>query len=283
MTYLNLDTRYFDHPKTRRLIGILGRNSDVYPLKLWAYAAEYHEETGDLSSYTDSDLEEICGWRGVKGKLIEVLVEVGFIDRVGDKTQLHNWQEHEGHIAALKERNRANAKSRWAKYRKAQKEVRDAVPPQCPKVPKECQNDAPNQPTKPSSSSNEEDMLLVIDHYNEKTRRDFDLNDDRREMLTDRLKKYTVEQLKEAIDGITSRPYNMGQNQENREYLSFELIFKSDSKVDEYRSDVVKKKRKSTKVEEYKPLFPTGDEVIASEKARIEAMRKLKEKGLMRQ
>lgn len=167
MTYLNLDTRFFDHPKTRRLVGILGRGAEVYPLKLWAYAAEYHEEDGNLSRYSDSDLEGICGWRGVKGKLVSCLIEVGFIDRDDQCTQLHNWQEHEGHIAALKERNRANAKSRWEKMRNSSTGVQHVCDTHTSRKPNEYQKDAPNLtlPNQPLPLPSKEDNKSIVIDY----------------------------------------------------------------------------------------------------------------------
>ena len=150
MSYLNLDTRYFDHPKTRRLIGVLGRGSEVLPLRLWSYAAEYHEADGDLSNYSDADLEKICHWWGKKGKMIEALIQTGFIDRYNGTTKLHNWQEHEGHLSALKQRNRLNAKSRWDKYRSSAAGNASGT---ATGTPKECQSDAPNLPNLPNLPS----------------------------------------------------------------------------------------------------------------------------------
>lgn len=103
------------------------------------------------------------------------------------------------------------------------------------------------------------EFVEIINHYNLKTKRDWSLTDARKKMLKARLKQFTVEQLKDAIDGITSRPHNLGQNQTNTVYLDFELIFRSDAQVDKYRQDRVAKKPATVKYYE-PPPEPTAEE-----------------------
>ena len=80
MPYLNLDVDYFEHPKTRRLVGLLGSGAEIYPQKLWVYCAKFHCETGILINYKREDIEAICGWSGEPGMLYGALLEVGFLD-----------------------------------------------------------------------------------------------------------------------------------------------------------------------------------------------------------
>lgn len=120
----------------------------------------------------------------------------------------------------------------------------------------------------------------IIDHYNLKTKRNWSLTDSRKNMLKSRLKQFTVEQLKDAIDGITSRPHNLGQNQTNTVYLDFELIFRSDAQVDKYRQDRVAKKPATVKY--YEPPIVTPEQAEASQKAKQEMMKELREKGVVR-
>ena len=117
MAYLNLDLDYFDHPKTKRLVGLLGRGSDGLPIRLWCYCGKYHAETGDLTGYSPTDLESLIGWWGQPGKCIDALVQFKFIDKTDAGFQIHDWKEINGHIQALKDRAQAGAKARWEKAR----------------------------------------------------------------------------------------------------------------------------------------------------------------------
>lgn len=131
-----------------------------------------------------------------------------------------------------------------------------------------------------SADAGRPEFQEVIDYYNLKTKRNWSLTDDRKRMLRLRLKRFTVDQLKDAIDGITSRPHNLGQNQTNTVYLDFELIFRNDAQVDKYRQDRVAKK--TTTVKEWQPEIVTPEQSQAAETARQEAMKKLREQGVLR-
>lgn len=131
-----------------------------------------------------------------------------------------------------------------------------------------------------SANAGRPEFQEVIDYYNLKTKRNWSLTDDRKRMLRLRLKRFTVDQLKDAIDGITSRPHNLGQNQTNTVYLDFELIFRNDAQVDKYRQDRVAKK--TTTVKEWQPEIVTPEQSQAAETARQEAMKKLREQGVLR-
>lgn len=113
MPYLNLDLDYFDHPKTRRLIGLLGKGSEVIPIRLWAYAGKYHAADGKLAGYSAQEIETVIGWWGEKGACINALIHVGFL-RQDEHFFIHDWLEHEGHIIAFKEKARNMARKRWA-------------------------------------------------------------------------------------------------------------------------------------------------------------------------
>lgn len=64
MPYLNIDLDYFDHPKTVRLIGLLGRDADVLPIRLWKYCGKFMAEDGRLIGLSVQEIEAAMGWRG---------------------------------------------------------------------------------------------------------------------------------------------------------------------------------------------------------------------------
>lgn len=117
MPFLNLDLDYFDHPKTRRLIGLLGRGAEVLPIKLWCYSGKYHAENGKLSDYSPKEIESTLGWWGKEGEAVEALVKLGFLESQENGYKVHDWKDHQGHIDALKKRNRKVALNRWENMR----------------------------------------------------------------------------------------------------------------------------------------------------------------------
>jgi len=119
MLYLNLDPDFPDHPKTIRMIALAGDSSYRCLQKLWSFSYKFHPKDGDLATYSDPEIESLAGWAGEPGKLIKTLLAVKFLDRKKTgELSLHDWSEHEGHVAAIKDRNKQNALSRWKNYRK---------------------------------------------------------------------------------------------------------------------------------------------------------------------
>lgn len=113
MPYLNLDVDFFDHPKTRRLIGLLGKGSEAVPLRVWAYVGKYHAADGKLADYSAQEIETIVGWWGTAGRMVDALIQVGFLHQVDGGYQVHDWLEHEGHIVVFQKRARTAAQARW--------------------------------------------------------------------------------------------------------------------------------------------------------------------------
>jgi hypothetical protein len=114
MADLNLDTNYFDHPKTIRLVGLLGRGAEVLPLRTWCYVAKHHPVDGRLAGYSVQEIEAIAGWWGERGKAVEALIAVRFLDKVKSGYRVHGWKKRAGHIWAYKLRSR---KANAAKYK----------------------------------------------------------------------------------------------------------------------------------------------------------------------
>lgn len=129
MSSLNFDVNYFDHFKTKRLIGILGKNAELLPIKLWAYCAKIHPETGRLDGYSVREIEFLMGWDGEQGKAVTALVLVGFLKEhfrsPGNDAcafSINDWFEYQGHLRAFKERSRKANRKRWNSYRQEHKD-----------------------------------------------------------------------------------------------------------------------------------------------------------------
>jgi len=112
VAYLNLDLDFFEHPKTRRLVGLLGKGVEVLPIKLWCYCGKYHVESGKLTDHSAQEIESILGWWGKSGELVQAMVKVGFLIFDGEYC-VKDWEEHSGHLKFFKERAKTAAKKRW--------------------------------------------------------------------------------------------------------------------------------------------------------------------------
>lgn len=110
---LNVDLDYFTHPKTLRLVGLLGSGAEVLPIKLWAYCGKYHAEHGAMVGYGVSEIESVIGWTGKAGDAVAALVKVRYLDQVEGGYAVHDWIEYQGHIHAYKVRGKAAAMKKW--------------------------------------------------------------------------------------------------------------------------------------------------------------------------
>lgn len=116
MPYLNLDPNYPGHPKTRRLMGLLGDTADCYPVRLWSYCARFHPRDGRMIGYSAVEVESALEWRGESGKAVEALLKVEYLRAIENGYECVDWRQHEGHLTAFSKRGKAAAKARWAKY-----------------------------------------------------------------------------------------------------------------------------------------------------------------------
>lgn len=159
MPYLNLELNYFDHPKTLRLVGLLGKGSEVLPIKLWCYCGKHHSESGRLAEYSAQEIESILGWWGDPGKLVEAMVKIGFLKMKGEIYEISGWKEHQGHLAAFKKRAKLAARKRWSKMSVDATSIASSIakrrPKQCPNltVPNQLNKETAGQSRKPVDNS----------------------------------------------------------------------------------------------------------------------------------
>lgn len=117
MPSINLDINYFDHYKTRRLIGILGPDADVLPIRLWAYCGRIHGKNGELRGYSAAEIAAVIRWTGEPHKAVRAMINVGFLVRTKRGYACHDWHQHEGHLEAFSRRAKTAAEARWSKFR----------------------------------------------------------------------------------------------------------------------------------------------------------------------
>lgn len=142
MPYLNLDLNYCEHPKTRRLIALLGPEADIYPIRLWSYCGKIHAKDGAMKGYSRVEVEAVLGWKGRKGALVAALLKVGFIS-AKDGFSCVDWHQHQGHLEAFSRRGKAAADARW--NRLSNKDATSIAKPES--------SNAPTVPTVPALPS----------------------------------------------------------------------------------------------------------------------------------
>ena len=127
MPYLNIDLEYFDHPKTLMLEAELGgHRAMLIPVLLWRHAGKYHSDDGYLKGYTPAAIAKVVQYdhRNAE-KLVEALIKCRFLDKKKDGFQVHDWSEHNGHLALFRERARIAAEARWNKSKNADKPAQE--------------------------------------------------------------------------------------------------------------------------------------------------------------
>lgn len=120
MQYLNIDVDFFNHPKTVRFcVELGGHRAEVLPVRLWAHVAKYHSEDAFLKDYSPATIAKVLGWKEDAEKLVQALLNCGFIEQKKGGFKVHDFNEHNGHLALYKERGRIAAAARWSKYKPA--------------------------------------------------------------------------------------------------------------------------------------------------------------------
>lgn len=115
MPDININLDYFEHRKTKRTVGLLGRGADLLPIKLWRFCGKFHPDDGQLIGYSEQEIESACDWWGEKGKMVEVFLAIVWLEKIEGGFQVHDWLEHQGHLKSYKKRAKAAAEARWSR------------------------------------------------------------------------------------------------------------------------------------------------------------------------
>ena len=112
---IRISTGFPLHLKTRKLRALLGDGAVFNLIALWC-SAGLTRSKGALTGLSVSDIEMLSHWEGDPGRFVEVLTEIGFLDKRDDGAYaLHDWEEHNRWAFFAEERSeiaRANALKR---------------------------------------------------------------------------------------------------------------------------------------------------------------------------
>lgn len=106
-----LYTGFWRNHKTKRLQRELGDAGIVSLLKIWGYACD-EKPDGILTGMDASAIEEQGDYLPDDGKLVDMLLKLGFLELHEGNYKIHDWEHHNPYVAARKqrsERNRLNA------------------------------------------------------------------------------------------------------------------------------------------------------------------------------
>lgn len=105
-----LDVDYFQHPKTKFLIGLIGARADVFPPRLWAWCCKYAKD--GVVKGGCAQIEAMVDWDGEPGKLHAALITAGFLEKNGKK--VHDFMEHTGRNIELYEAKKRRQRDEYA-------------------------------------------------------------------------------------------------------------------------------------------------------------------------
>jgi hypothetical protein len=117
--HTQINFNILSHPKTRRLMRFLDLNQrEAVGLlaMLWLNAMMWAED-GDLSSYSEEDIAEALCWERCPKKLIESLLDAGFLELHKGKLMVKSWEEHTGKGLSIRSKIKEQNKERQRKHR----------------------------------------------------------------------------------------------------------------------------------------------------------------------
>lgn len=82
---------YEDLPQTVRLVGRLGRGSEILPLRLMFHTAKLPYMNGKLNGYSAQSLEAALKWWGKRGEAELALIEAGWVAKIDGGYQVIDW------------------------------------------------------------------------------------------------------------------------------------------------------------------------------------------------
>ena len=120
MAWTPLAGGFPNHPKVGRLaraLEICDAQAGGHIVFVWAWCLEY-APTGDLSRYNNGDIEAAAKWTGEPGRLVEALIDAGWLDQTLDGLNVHDWEEWGGkyHEKRLSDAARKRGHGRSAEH-----------------------------------------------------------------------------------------------------------------------------------------------------------------------
>jgi hypothetical protein len=152
VTWIRTEITLPRHPKTRRLsraLNLKRRETVGLLILLWTWAIEY-APSGELSGFAAEDLADATDWKGDIDRLVDALVESGFVDREGAHLRLHDWDSYQGHLLVKRQANAA----RQAKWREKKRNALHNATGNAPVTPLRDERNVRNERTNGTRKTN---------------------------------------------------------------------------------------------------------------------------------
>lgn len=215
------------HPKTKRLARLLGIGIPAaigHLHLLWWWALDFAQD-GDLSRHEIEDIEDAALWDAGPGVLVRALLVAGFLDRdENDRLSIHDWSEYGGALVARRVRD-ADRKRQWREQQKAAESTGDgpdaeaAGPSGVPYLtgpdltgPDTTQPDTtgPDRSTGAAAPAAAPEVREVFEHFRARVQPTARICPT--DKIRNRLKRFSVEELKAGIDHFAADPWWMVHN-----------------------------------------------------------------------
>jgi len=122
-TDIRIKTSFPNHPKTLRLIDIMGPLAPWHLVKLWIFAAE-NKPDGILLNMSRSSICRAMDWEKNPVKMVNALLKCGFLDRdENGNFSLHDWSYHNSYCFWSPQRIARASKGAAARWNKQTKQI----------------------------------------------------------------------------------------------------------------------------------------------------------------
>ena len=110
---LNLNQDFASHPKTEELIGKIGQAGAWCFTVLWSEVSKFFPDDGVMRGWSKARIAQRATWEGKPEDFVDALVAVGYLNTEDGCYKIHDWEEHQGHIAFYRDRAKKANKARW--------------------------------------------------------------------------------------------------------------------------------------------------------------------------
>lgn len=145
---IRLSTGFYSHPKTIKLMRIVGAEGVLCLQRLWIWSAQNRAD-GNLAGFEDEDIEIAACWSGACGEFVQALAKLRFLDGDTGAYALHGWAEHQGYVTQEAERIARAKKAANTRWGKNPSDASSNAPSMPEAQKSDASSNAPNQ-TKPS-------------------------------------------------------------------------------------------------------------------------------------
>jgi hypothetical protein len=230
-----------DKPEVWEMAARLGVDPDAVTgklLRVWGWF-DQHTKEGNAPSVTKSLLDRLVGVNGFCNSMIES----GWMVEENETIYLPNFDRHNGKTA----KQRALTAKRVAEHKQKSNEEGngESVTSALPREEKRREEETPpcsppagdNAPQDDQKANRSAQAREVFDYWASRLGKSGNIKftADRKRKVEARLREgYTVDELKQAVDGILNSPHHMGENEQGVVYDDLGLICRKGEKTDHF-------------------------------------------------